>query len=597
MKRSVLALVATALLAVGGFGLLDREHLLPQGVQAQISAQDSATQNSGQLAQQTPQETARPDASQSVARLDEAQALLQDEQNTTDVIAAYGPSVVAVNVEVRGQRVDPFGQGFSPDRIPPEFRRFFQLPQPQDDQPGDRQDDLGEFRQQGSGSGFVVSEQGDIITNYHVARTALQEDSVTPLDNTRLTVTFPSSDEEFPVRVVGVNVLYDLALLRLENPDDLPAEVRPIPLADSDDLKVGQKTIAIGNPFGFASTVTTGIVSGVSRSLPGVGEANIPLVQTDAAINPGNSGGPLLNSRGELIGINTAIIPGLSANGERGNLGIGFAVPSNLLQQNLAELQEGGFADIRSRPRIGITFADVRAFPESVRESFNLPDNGAVVRTVEAGSPAAQAGLEGGSSSIDIGGTSVEVGGDVITAVDGQTLEDANTLRDIVLGKSEGDTLELTVLRDGREQTVEVTLSVVPRSEQPLQAETEPRGEPTPGPRLGVVIQDLGAYPDEVRRSLNLPEAGVVVTEVAPNSPAAAAGLRGGQFALESGGQQYAAGGDVILAVNGAEVNSAQALQDVISQQQVGDSVELRIWRNGEEQTLDATLAGATPNN
>ena len=220
----------------------------------------------------------------------------------------------------------------------------------------------------------------------------------------------------------------------------------------------------------------------MSRSLPGVGEANIPLVQTDAAINPGNSGGPLLNSRGELIGINTAIIPGLSANGERGNLGIGFAVPSNLLQQNLAELQEGGFADIRSRPRIGITFADVRAFPESVRESFNLPDNGAVVRTVEAGSPAAQAGLEGGSSSIDIGGTSVEVGGDVITAVDGQTLEDANTLRDIVLGKSEGDTLELTVLRDGREQTVEVTLSVVPRSEQPLQAETEPRGETTPGP-------------------------------------------------------------------------------------------------------------------
>ena len=106
-----------------------------------------------------------------------------------------------------------------------------------------------------------MSDQGDIITNYHVTRTALQEDSVTPLDNTRLTVTFPSSDEEFPVRVVGVNVLYDLALLRLENPDDLPAEVRPIPLADSDDLKVGQKTIAIGNPFGFASTVTTGIVS------------------------------------------------------------------------------------------------------------------------------------------------------------------------------------------------------------------------------------------------------------------------------------------------------------------------------------------------
>ncbi len=595
MKKSFLTLGMAALLAVGGFGLLEQSQS-PYGVQAQTSTQDSTTQDAGQLVQQTPQETAQPDASQSVARLDEAQSLLQDEQNTTDVIATYGPSVVAVNVEVRGQRVDPFGQGFSPDIIPPEFRRFFQLPQQPQQPQGDQQDDLGEFRQQGSGSGFVVSDQGDIVTNYHVARSALQEDSVTPLENTRLTVTFPSSDEELPVRVVGVNVLYDLALLRLEDPDDLPADVRPIPLADSDALRVGQKTIAIGNPFGFASTVTTGIVSGVSRSLPGVGRADIPLVQTDAAINPGNSGGPLLNSRGELIGINTAIIPGSAFNGERGNLGIGFAVPSNLLQQNLAELQQGGFADIRSRPRIGITFADVRAFPDSVRESFNLPDNGAVVRTVEAGGPAAQAGLQGGTSTIDIGGTSVEVGGDVITAVDGQALEDANDLRDVVLSKNEGDTVELTVLRDGEEENVEVTLSVVPRAEQPLQVETEPQ-ETASGPRLGVGIQDIDAYPDEVRQSLNLPDQGVVVTEVAPDSPAAAAGLRGGQFALESGGQQYAAGGDVILAVNGEEVSSAQALQDIISSQQVGDSVELRIWRNGEEQTLQATLAAADPNN
>ena len=587
MKRSTLAVLATLLVAVGGFGLLDRVRPSSYGVQAQ-----SATQ-----------ETSEADASQAAARLDEARALLEDEQNTTDIIATYGPSVVAVNVEVRGQRVDPFSQNLPQEFFPPEFRRFFQLPEPQQpqDTPEQPQDDLGEFRQQGSGSGFVVSENGDIITNYHVARAALQEDSVEPLENTRLTVTFPSSDEELPVRVVGVNALYDLALLQLENPEDLPETVRPIPLGDSDALRVGQKTIAIGNPFGFASTVTTGIVSGVSRSLPGVGEANIPLVQTDAAINPGNSGGPLLNSKGELIGINTAIIPGLLANGERGNLGIGFAVPSNLLQQNLAELQQGGFADISSRPRIGVSIADVRAFPESVRESFNLPENGVVVRTVEPGSPAEKAGLRGGSSTINIGGTSVEVGGDVITAVDGQEVQTPGELQNIVLSKNEGDTVELRVLRDGEEQSVTVTLGVVPRDQQTADTnENEPQGQsetPPSGPRLGVAVQDVGAYPDDVRQSLNLPEGGVVVTEVAPDSPAAAAGLRGGQFALDYEGQQYAAGGDVILAVDGEEVESAEALQQLISSHQAGDTLELRIWRNGEEQTLNATLAEATPNN
>ncbi|CAN5884677.1 N/A [soil metagenome] len=589
MKRRLLTGLATALLTVSGFGLLELQPAL-FGAQAQTSTQ----------------ETSQTDANQAALRLDEAQALLQDEQNTTDVIATYGPSVVAVNVEVRGQRIDPFSQGFSQDLIPPEFRRFFQLPDQQDtpqqnapQQDTPQQDDLGEFRQQGSGSGFVVSEQGDIITNYHVARSALQEDTVTPLENTRLTVTFPSSDEEFPVQVVGVNVLYDLALLRLDNPSDLPAEVKPIPLGDSDALRVGQKTIAIGNPFGFASTVTTGIVSGVSRSLPGVGQTNIPLVQTDAAINPGNSGGPLLNSKGQLIGINTAIIPGLSANGERGNLGIGFAVPSNLLRQNLAELQSGGFADIRSRPRIGVGIADVRAYPENVRQSFNLPDAGVVVRTVEPGSPAEQAGLRGGTSTVDINGTPVEVGGDVITAVDGQEVTTPGELQDLVLSKNEGDTLDLRVLRDGQEQDITVTLSVVGRQEtgQAPQNDT-PQTETAPsGPRLGVGIQDIGSYPDEVRQSLNLPAAGVVVTEVAPDSPAAAAGLRGGQFALESGGEQYAAGGDVILAVNGQEVGSAEELQQIITGQKAGDTVELRIWRNGEEQTLNATLSEAEQNN
>ncbi|HEV2125092.1 MAG TPA: PDZ domain-containing protein, partial [Chloroflexota bacterium] len=174
-------------------------------------------------------------------------------------------------------------------------------------------------------------------------------------------------------------------------------------------------------------------------------------------------------------------------------------------------------------------------------------------------------------------------------------------LLDIVLSKQEGDTLELRVLRDGEEQNVAVTLGVVPRDEQTADTgESEPQSQsetPPSGPRLGVAVQDVGAYPDDVRQSLNLPEGGVVVTEVAPDSPAAAAGLRGGQFALDFEGKQYAAGGDVILAVDGEEVESAEALQQLISSRQAGDTLELRIWRNGEEQTLNATLAEATPNN
>jgi S1-C subfamily serine protease len=199
-----------------------------------------------------------------------------------------------------------------------------------------------------------------------------------------------------------------------------------------------------------------------------------------------------------------------------------------------------------------------------------------------------------------LGGTSVEVGGDVITAVDGQAVESPSELQDIVLSKQEGDTLDLTVLRDGEERNLSVVLSVVPgqqTAEAPQNGGPDQGATAATGPRLGIGIQDLNSYPDEVRQSLNLPADGVVVTEVAPDSPAAAAGLRGGQFTLESGGQQYAAGGDVILAVNGEDVTSAESLQQIISSQQAGDSVELRIWRNGEEQTLTATLAAANPNN
>lgn len=390
-----------------------------------------------------------------IAPIDEPQALLEDELNTISIVEQFGPSVVAVNVEVRGQRVDPFSDIPFFEQLPPQFRDLiprFQMPE----------------RRQGSGSGFVVDEAGRIATNYHVVEPALQPGSTTLREGASIRVVFTGNEsQELPVRVVGANALYDLALLELEDPGALPAEALPIPLADSDQVRVGQKTVAIGNPFGFQSTVTTGIVSGVGRSLPGIGQTDIPLIQTDAAINPGNSGGPLLNSRGELIGINTAIIPTVSASGQRGFLGIGFAVPSNLLRDNLAELEQGVFRDIvtdlAARPRLGVSLPlAVGDYPESVRASLRLPEQGVVIGQVEPSGPADKAGLIGPQFAITAEGRSWPVGGDIITAIDGTPVNSLEEVRAIVFNHQVGDRLTLTVWRDGRERQVVVTLEIVP---------------------------------------------------------------------------------------------------------------------------------------
>ncbi len=382
--------------------------------------------------------------------LDEAQALLEDERNTVEVVERYGPSVVAINVEVGGQRIDPFSE------LPEEFRRFFEfLPR---DFFG-----LPQTPQRGSGSGFVVDEAGRIVTNYHVVQAALQPGSIEMVEGAVVSVVFHGRpDDELAVRVVGANPSYDLALLELESPDDLPDGLTPIPFADSDAVRVGQKTIAIGNPFGLQSTVTTGIVSALGRDVPGVGQINIPMIQTDAAINPGNSGGPLLNSRGELIGINTAIVPGLGMVGQTGFIGVGFAVPSNLLAQSLTQLEEG-YSDIFStRPRIGITIQDIRDYPASARQNLRLPERGLMIVEVAEDGPADEVGLRAADFEVSFEGQSFPAGGDIITGIDGQPVESGQQLQDIVFGHQPGDIVELTIWREGEEMTVEVTLEVVP---------------------------------------------------------------------------------------------------------------------------------------
>lgn len=389
----------------------------------------------------------------------ESLALLENERNTVELVETYGDSVVAINVKVQGQAVSPFG-GIPEESLPPFFRQFLQPGQQQQQPPPP---------QRGSGSGFLISTEGRILTNYHVIADALVQNSTETKEGANITVTFPSrSGDQLPVRVVGASALYDLALLELSDPSELPDTATPIELGDSSSLKVGQKAVAIGNPFGFEFTVTTGIVSALGRHLPGIGEvSDIPLVQTDAAINPGNSGGPLLDSQGRLIGVNTAIIPQVSATGSRSWLGIGFAIPSDVVAAALPQLESGGLESSETRPRLGISIMNLSAFPSEVRQRLGLPDEGVGVLEVQPGSAAEAAGLQGSPFTIDVPGlgSGIPVPGDIIVAIDGNPVTTSSDLQQAVFRKQEGDVARLELLRGGQKLEVEVPLQVVPQQE------------------------------------------------------------------------------------------------------------------------------------
>ncbi len=396
---------------------------------------------------------------QGVAPINEPRALLEDERNTVEIVREFSPSVVAVNVMSPIRRGDPrFRLPF--DFLPEDLReRIERLPD------GGFRFDFGwpfgpEPRRRGSGSGFVIDEQGRLVTNYHVVQSALLPRSSELLEGAEISVSFPGVDEPVQVRVVGVNPSFDLALL--EPLDDSQLEgTSPLVLGDSDLVEVGQKAVAIGNPFGLTSTVTTGIVSAVGRTLPSVGQVPIPMIQTDAIVNPGNSGGPLLNSSGEVVGINTAIVPG---RGGTSFAGVGFAIPSNLLRWSLDELLAGGFTEVfETRPRIGITVRNLLSYPEAVRQSLHLPDEGVMVVEVQAGGPGESVGLRGASFTVNVDGQEFPAGGDAIIAVDGEPVQSASDLQEVLFAHEPGDTVTLAVVRDGEQIEISVTLEIVPR--------------------------------------------------------------------------------------------------------------------------------------
>lgn len=349
----------------------------------------------------------------------------------------------------------------------PFFRRFFGAP----DQPRER-------RAQGLGSGVVIDpKQGYLLTNHHVVAQADQ-----------ITVSLKDG-RQFPAKLIGADPDADIAVLKVEAPD-----LAGIPIGDSEALRVGDFVVAIGNPFGLTQTVTSGIVSALGRSGLGI-ESYEDFIQTDASINPGNSGGALVNLRGELVGINTAIIGPAG-----GNIGIGFAIPINMAREIMAQIVE--FGEVR-RGRLGVSVQDLTP---DLAKAFDIPNGqrGAVIAQVEPGSPADKAGLRAG---------------DVVTAVNGRPVRGSADMRNAVGLQRIGAKVEFEVVRGGKPRTLVATIA------EPQQRSVQ--GERL-SPRLG------GAVLADITEGSPLygKVEGVLIAQVEAGSPAARAGLRPGDVIL-----------------------------------------------------------------
>jgi S1-C subfamily serine protease len=292
-----------------------------------------------------------------------------------------------------------------------------------------------------TGSGIVIDDKGHILTNNHVIEGA-----------DKIEVKLGESDHEYTAEVVGTDPASDLALIQVEAPSK---ELDALTLGDSDQMEVGDPVVAIGNPFGLDRTVTSGIVSALQRQIQAPNGFSIDnVIQTDAAINPGNSGGPLINSAGEVIGINSQIETG---GGNDGNVGIGFAIPINTAKEVIHELETKGSVE---HAYLGITGGTITS---ELAKAFNLPvKQGVLIQSVEKGGPADKAGIEGGSTPVTIEGAEVTVGGDIVIEADGKKITNMEQVSELVNQKKPGDEVTLKYLREGKEKTATVTLGTRP---------------------------------------------------------------------------------------------------------------------------------------
>src|SRR6185369_205595 len=412
-----------------------------------------------------------------------------------DVVAKAAPAVITIRADRRVRQAQQF-----PFMDDPFFRGLF----------GNRgQQQPQERLQQALGSGVVVSADGYILTNHHVVDGA---------ENIKVDM---NDGRTVEAKLIGSDPPSDLALLKVN-----ASGLTFMTPGDSDKVRVGDVALAIGNPLGIGQTVTMGIISAKGRSTAGPGSGNFEdFLQTDAPINHGNSGGALINTIGELIGINSQIVPGQ----EGGNIGIGFAIPSNMAKSVMDQLVKNG--NVR-RGQLGISVTRVTS---DLAASLGMPDaKGVIVNSVRAGSAAEKAGLRQG---------------DVITALNDAAVSDTNAFRNRVASNGPGSTVTLTVLRDNREQKITATLDEF--SEQTARAENQGEGGQNPragGGKLGVSVAPLTP---EIAQELQLKAGttGVVVESVDPAGPAIEAGIQRGDVIQEVNRQPVKSPDDLRAAI------------------------------------------------
>ena len=433
-----------------------------------------------------------------------------------NVVKQAKPAVVHIKVE-KTTKASSGSQ--MPDEIfnHPFFEQFFG-PRYRQQQPPPR-----EYKQRGQGSGFIINQDGFILTNNHVVE-----------DADEITVVL-SDNREFSAKTIGTDPQTDVALLKI---DDETENLPVLPLGDSSALEVGEWVIAIGNPFGLSQTVTVGVVSATGRSSVGINEYE-NFIQTDAAINPGNSGGPLINGRGEVVGINTALF---SRTG--GYMGIGFAITINMAKSIEKQLQSQGKV---TRGWLGVVIQDVN---KDLAEHFGLKDaKGILVSEIQKDSPASSAGLKQG---------------DVIIKLDGAELENVSDLRNRVAMIPPGTKTVLDIIRDGRSKKLQVTIG-----EQPENFSKYGRvsGQDSTLEKYGLTLQDL--TPELADKFDYEQGSGLIVSDVAEGSPAAAAGLKPGHLIEE---------------VNRIKVQSFADLKKALKQSSESDNILLRV-RSGNYST------------
>lgn len=467
----------------------------------------------------------------------------------------------------------------------------------------------------GLGSGFVYDDSGHILTNYHVISPSVIS-GASGDENADILVTFQNGSI-YEARLVGSDPFSDIAVLRIENISE--SNLAPLPFGNSSQLEIGEQVVAIGNPFGLSGTMTEGIISGLGRTIPASEVPRIPddeqrqqqrpelqippfgspfdreipdfpiqeesltfsipgIIQTDAAVNPGNSGGPLLNMKGQVIGMNTAIF---STTGVYS--GVGFAIPSNTIAKVVPSLIATGSYQ---HPWLGISGVDIT--PDIAR-ALGLGLEGAkgfLVIGVNEGSPADRAGIQGGDRVANINGREIQLGGDIIVGIDNQTVRQIDDILTYLERETQvGDTVQINVIREGIPQTIDITLAPRPGTSQPQQRISEQ-------PSLGISGTNLTPA---IARAMNLTQdTGFLVVDVIAGGPADKSGIRGGYVLADINGTEIEIGGDVLIGIDNTTVSSIDDILSYLDTKNVGDTVQLNVLRNGERQTIDVNLLPAS---